>query len=112
MVFRDYQQLDRASLDAFMREAVSFVFQNRRVKLPRGLFTGVTTYGIALAQSVDEETARAVRNETPPKHWAATEIPVVYDARANSLLYFERTPVWGAAYYKGFRKQIEALLSP
>jgi hypothetical protein len=111
-VFRDYPQIDRASLAAFMRDAVGYTFANRRVSLPRGLGAGVTTYGVALAASVDAGTAQAVRNETPPKHWAANEIPVVYDVGSNSLYYFERTPMWGAAYYRGFRKQIAALLAP
>jgi hypothetical protein len=53
-----------------------------------------------------------VREEAPPKHWAANEIPVVYDAATNRLHYFEKTPVWGAAYYKGFRKLIVELLAP
>lgn len=111
-VFREYPHVDLATLGAFMRDAVAYTFANRRVSLPRGLGAGLTTYGVSLAGSVDVGTVQAVRNETPPKHWAANEIPVVYDAAANHLYYFEKTPMWGAAYYKGFRKQIAALLSP
>jgi hypothetical protein len=111
-VFRQLGQLDRAGLQALMGGATAFAFENRSVALPRGLFAGMATFGVALAQSVDAATALAVREEAPPKHWAANEIPVVFDAGANRLYYFEKTPVWGAAYHKGFRKQIAELLTP
>ena len=111
-VFREFQRLDSGSMQTFMREALQHALANRGVKLPRGLFAGVAVFGVALADEVDEATVRAVREETPPKHWASAEIPVVYDARARRIHYFEKTPVWGAAYYKGYRKQIEQLLAP
>jgi hypothetical protein len=111
-VFREHGQLDRASMQRFMREAVAHAFASRSVSLPRGVFAGVATFGIALAQSVDPTLVQAVRSETPPKHWAANEIPVVYDRGTSQLHYFEKTPVWGAAYFKGFRKQIEQFLAP
>jgi hypothetical protein len=111
-VFHEFARLDRAELQSFVRGATDFTFENRSVSLPRGLFAGMVTFGVALAESVDEATARAVRGEAPAKHWAAQEMPVVYDAGAKRLVYFEKTPVWGAAYYRGFRKQIEELLAP
>jgi hypothetical protein len=111
-VFRDYPHVDLDTLGAFMRDAVAYTFGNRRVGLPRGLGAGMTTYGVSLGSTVDAATAQSVRNEAPPKHWAATEVPVVYEASTNRLHYFERTPMWGAAYYRGFRKQINELLAP
>jgi hypothetical protein len=39
-------------------------------------------------------------------------MPVVYDAQRDRLFYFEKTPIWGAAYYRGLRKQITDLLAP
>ena len=44
---------------------------------------------------------------TPPKHWASNEIPVVFDLADGNLCYLEKTPVWGAAYFAGFRREIE-----
>lgn len=111
-VFREFEQLDRGSMQEFMREAVRHAFANRTVKLPRGLFAGVATFGVAVAERADDAVIRAVRSETPPRHWAANEIPVVNDRGARRIHYFERTPVWGAAYFKGYRKQIEQFLAP
>jgi hypothetical protein len=40
----------------------------------------------------------------------SAEIPVVYDQTLGKLSYFEKTPVWGFAYYRGFRLKIRRLL--
>ena len=37
-------------------------------------------------------------------------MPIVYDETEGRLYYFEKTPIWGAAYYRGFRKKIRQLL--
>jgi hypothetical protein len=35
-VFREFERLDRGSMQAFVRDAVQYAFANRSVKLPRG----------------------------------------------------------------------------
>lgn len=65
---------------------------------------------MAIARAVDERTLASVRSDAPPKHWASAEIPVVYDQGQGNLSYFEKTPVWGSAYYAGFRTEIQRLL--
>jgi hypothetical protein len=111
-VFREFSQIDQNSLQRFVREANEWAYENRSTTLPRGLFAGVGVFAIALAESVDERTLQSVRENKPDKHWAAVEMPAVYDARAARLVYFEKTPVWGAAYYRGLRKQLTDVLSP
>ena len=78
--------------------------------LPCGLFETVISYAVVMIDRLDDHTAAAIRTETPTKHYAACEIPVVYDRSRGALCYFEKTPLWGAAYYRGFRKQIERFL--
>lgn len=111
-VFRHVPRLDPSSMQTFMQEAFRFALEHRASKLPRGLFAGLAVFAVAMSEDVEPETTRRVREQTPPKHWAANEIPVVYEARAPRIHYFEKTPVWGAAYFKGFRKQIEQFLAP
>jgi hypothetical protein len=111
-VFREFHHLDPTSLRAFMREANEFTVRNRAVSLPRGAFAGVATFGVAVARTHDPDATREIRETAPKKHWAAMEMPVVCEATTGRLHYFQRTPVWGAAYYRGLRKQIEELLSP
>jgi hypothetical protein len=54
--------------------------------------------------------AQFIRDTAPQKHWAAAEIPVAFDSATGQVCYFERTPVWGAAYYAGFRREIQRYL--
>jgi hypothetical protein len=66
----------------------------------------VWCYAVALTAGLEEETVRDIEEQTPTKHWAAAEIPVVFDTEKNALVFFEKTPLWGAAYYAGFRRTI------
>src|ERR1051325_6920460 len=48
----------------------------------------------------------AGKTESPPTHYGAGEMRVAYDAARHQLYYFDQTPLWGWAYYAGFRRQI------
>lgn len=108
--FFEFEHLTTDMLRRFSADALHCALQNCVVPLPRGFGESVWSYAVALAKSVDQATLATVRQETPPRHWAAAEIPVVYDQAQKKLWYFEKTPIWGAAYYAGFRHKIEKLL--
>jgi hypothetical protein len=61
---------------------------------------------------MDARAVEVIKAENPPKHWASAEIPVVFNLRSKELYFFEKTPLWGSAYYDGFRKMIKRLLAP
>jgi hypothetical protein len=68
-------------------------------------------YAVAMVDGLDAATTDAVKTHAPPRHWAAAEVPVVYDRGSGKLCFFEKTPMWGAAYYRGFRKEIAKFLA-
>jgi hypothetical protein len=109
-VFGEFDRLTNEALRQFSRDAFRFAKQQRVIPLPCGLFESVWCYAVAISKAVDEQTLTSVRFETPPRHWASGEIPIVYDETEGKLSYFEKTPIWGAAYYRGFRKTIRQLL--
>jgi hypothetical protein len=109
-IFGEFDRLTTEDFRAFSADAYRYAKQHKTVPLPCGLFESVWSYAVAIAKAVDERTVNSVRSDTPPKHWASAEIPVVYDLAQRKLFYFEKTPIWGAAYYAGFRKQIQRLL--
>ncbi len=43
---------------------------------------------------------------------SSAEIAVVFDPASRSLSYFEKTQIWGAAYFAGIRKTIQEMLAP
>lgn len=109
-VFADFETLNGESMRLFSAAAFRYGKASRSVPLPIGLFESVYCFAVALVETLDEATAELVRFESPPKHWASAEIPVVYEQSRKKLWFFEKTPIWGAAYYVGFRNQIKEFL--
>lgn len=109
-IFEEFDRLDLVTYRDFSSKAFRCALKQGVISLPRGFFESVFSFAVAIADDVDTRTADAIRNETPPKHWASAEIPVIYDRSTRQLIYFERTPFWGAAYFSGFRKQIQHFL--
>ena len=109
-VFAAVQPATTVELSAFSGQAYRFAMSNRTSSLPCGLFESAWCYTVALTDALDEQAARLVAETTPPKHWASAEVPVVYDYAADELTFFRNTPLWGAAYYRGFRSSIRKYL--
>ncbi len=110
-VFQEFDRLDQRTLRDFSAAAFRYTIASMRIPLPRGFFNSAWCYAVAVARSVDPAALTSVQNDAPTKHWASAEIPVVFDASQNRLFYFEKTPLWGAAYYAGFRKTIQRMLT-
>jgi hypothetical protein len=109
-IFEEFDDPTTKELRAFSADAYRYAKKHRAIWLPCGLFESVWSYAVAITREVNAPILASVRTETPPKHWASAEIPVVYVETEGTLAYFEKTPLWGAAYYAGFRKQIQRLL--
>ena len=109
-IFGEFDRLTTAGVRAFSADAYLCAKKHKTIPLPCGLFESVWCYAVAVAKTVDEPTLDSIRSETPPMHWASAEIPVVYDQALSKLFYLEKTPIWGSAYYAGFRNQIDKLL--
>lgn len=110
-VFRQFESISAGALRKFSSEAFDLATQSKSIPLPRGLFESVWCFAVAITDHTDDATMDTVRNDAPTKHWAAAEIPVVFDQTEERLYYFEKTPLWGGAYYSGFRTQIERYLA-
>jgi hypothetical protein len=110
-VFADLPALTPQSMAGFSYAAFQFAMRSKSVPLPCGLFESVWCFAVALTTNLHPQVAESIRTTTPPKHWSAGEIPVAFDAASGYLCYFEKTPMWGAAYYAGFRRQIQRYLA-
>lgn len=109
-IFKKFDRLTTDALRAFSADAYRCAKKRRAIPLPCGLLESVWCYPVAIAKSVDGPTLASVRSDTPRKHWASAEMPVIYDEAQDEPFYFEKTPLWGAAYYAGHRKQIRRIL--
>jgi hypothetical protein len=109
-VFGDVRTLDANLVQRFSSLAFEYAKESKSFPLPCGVCESVYCFAVCVTDGLDELTAESVRSRAPTKHWAAAEIPVVYDRASGKVCFFERTPLWGAAYYRTFRNQIKKYL--
>ncbi len=110
IVFAEFERLDSRSLWRFSRTAFGNAARRGGMSMP-GLQGAKICLPVAMI-GADEGAVAAVRDIAAPKHWAKMEFPCVFDMRTGQLHYFLKTPLWGAAYYAGFRELAARLLGP
>jgi hypothetical protein len=110
IVFAEFGRLDSRTLWDFSQAAFDYAAASRGMSMP-GLQGAKICLPVALI-GADEGAVIAVREIAAPKHWAKMEFPCVFDMQSGRLHYFLKTPLWGAAYYAGFRELAARLLGP
>jgi hypothetical protein len=109
--FAEIPNLTKEVLMQFSTTALKLANNNKKVSLPNGLFVATFSYNVAITANLDVQLAEYVRQADLIKHWSAFELPIVFDLANGVLHYYEKTPLWGAAYYNGFRKEIKSNLT-
>lgn len=109
--FAEIPNLTPEVLRQYTTASFKFANANKKVSLPNGLFVATFCFAVAMTANLHPQLAQYVRETMPASHWGAFELPVVFDLANGNLCYYEKTPLWGAAYYKGFRKEIQSNLS-
>ena len=91
----------------YSARTTKYALDNPHTGLPRGLGRGVLSIPVLVSEDFDDEVKKWITETLAPKHWAAFEFPVLISTRLRQLYYCKKTPVWGAAYYRGFRHFVE-----
>lgn len=92
--------------------AHAYANRNRGGFLPRGAFESVFSFAVARTGEAEADAVHWVREQAPPKQWAGATIPVIVVHPSNELHYLQKTPAWGAAYWRGFRDTAQRILAP
>lgn len=108
--FAEIANLTPDILRDYSAAAFQLAINNKSFPLPCGFFEAVFCFPVVITVNLHPQMAQIIRDTAPTKHWSAFEIPVVFDLVNGGLYYFEKTPVWGAAYYAGFRRDIQTNL--
>ena len=108
--FAEIENVHGPTLQAYAGTSFQLGKKNKSAPLPNGFFMSVFCFAVAITEGLDPRLAESIRDTAPVKHWAAFEIPIVFDLSNGQLCYFQKTPLWGAAYYAGFRREIESNL--
>ena len=70
--------------------------------LPRGMQSCLAVYPVMLQHPLQPDALAYVK-QIPDKHWAAFELPVLFDPMTGQLEYLDKTPVWGFAMWRGIK---------
>lgn len=99
------EHISKDVIENFSKISLDYTIKKKK-GLPRGLQAGVASFALLVSSNIDEDAKRWVQQK-PKKHFAAFEVPVIFDEKSNKLYYCDKTPLWGRIYYKFFRKFIE-----
>ena len=102
--------VDAITVKDFSSRATQFSLENRESLLPRGFGGSLLSVPTIVSMSFSDDVKDWIGKNRPPKHFAAFEFPVLVSTADRQIYYYQKTPIWGAAYYKGFRKFVEEVL--
>jgi len=102
--------VDIARVQDFSARVSKYALDNPGTVLPRGLGGAVFVIPILVSEDFDETVKNWIAKTSPPKHWAAIEFPVLVSTGQGRVYYCRKTPVWGAAYYRGLRKFVKSMI--
>lgn len=94
----------------FSGSVFDFAVENKSW-LPRGLFGLAIAHAVMVTGVAAPPVTRSVEAFSP-KHWASTEFPALVELEAGRVHCSTATPLWGGAYYNGFRAQVKELFEP
>jgi hypothetical protein len=105
------EAVDFKTVQDFSSRSTKFALDNRDPLPPRGLGGSLLSVPVIVSDDFDESLKAWIRKTLAAKHWAAFEFPVLISLKLRQLYYCMKTPNWGRAYYRGFRKFVEQQLS-
>lgn len=77
-----------------------------KIPLLRGLQFGYMIIPVIVGESPDESLIEVV-SESPPKHWALFEYPVVVNLSTNDVSFFRGSAIWGKFFFSDLRIVVE-----
>lgn len=97
--------IDKPLIETFSKTAYEYALKNNK-GWKRGFQSGIGSINILRSSSIDAEAIKYCE-KSPPKHWSAFEVPVVYNTADKTKYRYKSTPNWGRLYYPYFSKLID-----
>jgi hypothetical protein len=111
-LFAELNNPDIHLLREFSAQSFCYAKRISGIHPPRGLLYGMLCFAVAITDSIDNETAKIIKEADSPKHWSASEKLVVFSLENKMLCYSETTPMWGSMYHDRDRQIIIEMLTP
>jgi hypothetical protein len=112
VVFSNFGKPNIQILKSFSSDAFRFTNRTYGLLPPRGFGYSTQCFAVAIVDSVKDSVIQAVEKYYPKRHFAASEIIVIFDRKKQNLHYYKTNPQWGALYHEENRSFIEAILIP
>lgn len=94
----------------FSDKMMSMAMRHRN-GMPLGFGAMLVTFPLVVVDQITNELASETRIYCP-KHFAAAEFPSVISLATSDLYFYPDTPIWGYAYYAGYRNEVFRMFSP
>lgn len=102
-----FENVDIGTIQSFSMASTRYALDNRGSLLPRGLGGSLFSIPVIVSYDFDIDIKLWMEKTIVKKHWAAFEFPVLISLKDRKIYYCKKTPIWGSAYYRGFRKFVE-----
>lgn len=86
IIISEINKISKKSIVDFSDYSCGYSIKNKKFKL-RGMKTGIISIAILMSNDIDNEAVKWV-NSSPPRHFAALEVPVIYDLTDGHFYYF------------------------
>jgi len=103
--------VDAKTVQDYSSKSTKYALDNRDSLLPLGFGGSLLSVPVIVSDDFTDELKKWITETVAEKHWSAFEFPVLISPKAHQIYCCKKTPVWGAAYYKGFRKFVEKELA-
>jgi hypothetical protein len=101
------ENLDIGTIQSYSMASTKYALDNRDSLLPRGFGGSLLSLPVIVSDDFKIDIKLWMEKTLAEKHWAAFEFPVLISLKDKKIYYCKKTPIWGAAYYRGFRKFVE-----
>lgn len=107
MVATQFAQADRTTIEHFSEVVADYALDRSALNRESSLVMTVV-----VMDQADGETKKWISETKAPNRWQAFELRVLVCLSEGRLYFYRKTPIWGAAYYSGFMRYIEDMLTP
>jgi len=97
IIFCERERITKKDIIEFSDLCCSYSIKTRK-GLPRGFNSGSMSLSILMSENVKVEAIEHVL-ERPPQHFAAMELPVIYDLSSNTYHHYVNDKMWGKGIY-------------
>jgi hypothetical protein len=112
IIFSHFNKPDILTLKNFSSVAYRHTNKTYGLLPPRGLGYSTQCFAVAITNQCDGSVIKVVESHNPPKHWAASEVLVIFEQDSQQIHYYKTSPPWGSLYHEDNRSFISNILIP